>query len=87
MSAALRSRNAGTVAANWLLLSDYAPFEVGELLADCYSYQKSLLVSFTVQGGRLVTTSADGLVESQAQSHSEELLRPTHSAPVLQKQA
>lgn len=49
-----------------MLLGDCAPLEIGKLLPDYYVYQKILRVSPTVQGGRLVTTQADGLVEIQA---------------------
>ncbi len=44
-----------------------APLEVGELLPDCYSYQKLLRVSSTAQvSGSLLY----GLVKPQAQSRS-----------------
>lgn len=47
-----------------MILGDCAPFEVGELLPDFYSYQKPLRVSFTVQiSGPLLR-----LTEIQAQS-------------------
>ena len=56
----------------WVILGDpgcLRPLGVGELLPDCYSYQKPLRVSFTVQGGRFVTTQTDSLVE-QSRSRS-----------------
>lgn len=65
VSAALFSRDAGEGRASLGALGSWvtAPLEVGELLPDCYSYQKPLHVFFTVQGGWFVTTRADGLVE------------------------
>ena len=49
MSAALFSRHAGegrtslgTLGCSWVILGGYVPLDVGELLPDCYSFQKPL---------------------------------------------
>jgi len=50
VSAALLSRDAGdrrvSLGDPGLILGDCAPLDVGELLPDCYSYQKPLRVKF-----------------------------------------